>query len=130
MNETLKKYLTINSAFSAFSGLTMVLFSSGLNSFFDIHNEYVFPFIGVNLLIFSLIVWYVSRNQLNNTILVNIISILDGLWVIGSIAIILFQLFDLSRNGYYLIGTVAIWIGFLGYKQFTNNAINNNINDI
>ena len=119
--DELKKYLTLNSVFSAFSGLTMLVLTSTLNNFFNITNQYVFPFIGVNLLVFSLIVWYVSRKQLNNKLLVNIISFLDGLWVIGSLVIILFGFFELSKNGYLLIGLVAIWIAFLGYKQFKNN---------
>lgn len=119
--DELKKYLTLNSAFSAFSGLTMLVLTSTLNNFFNITNQYVFPFIGVNLLVFSLIVWYVSRKQLNNKLLVSIISFLDGLWVLGSLIIILFGLFNLSQNGYLLIGLVAIWIAFLGYKQFKNN---------
>ena len=119
--DELKKYLTLNSAFSAFSGLTMLVLTSTLNNFFNITNQYVFPFIGINLLVFSLIVWYVSRKQLNNKLLVNIISFLDGLWVIGSLVIILFGFFELSKNGYLLIGLVAIWIAFLGYKQFKNN---------
>lgn len=119
--DELKKYLTLNSAFSAFSGLTMLVLTSTLNNFFNITNQYVFPFIGVNLLVFSLIVWYVSRKQLNNKLMVNIISFLDGLWVLGSLIIILFGLFGLSKNGYLLVGLVAMWIAFLGYKQFKNN---------
>lgn len=117
----LKKYLTINSLFSAISGLSMVLFSNGLNSFFNISNPYVFPVLGANLIIFALIVGYVAQKQLQNKSLVNLICGLDGMWVLGSLGIILFQLFDLSKNGYIAIGVVAVWIGFLGYNQFENN---------
>jgi UDP-N-acetylmuramyl pentapeptide phosphotransferase/UDP-N-acetylglucosamine-1-phosphate transferase len=123
MNE-LKKYLGINSLFSLLSGTAMLIFSKGLNAFFNIENAYVFPVLGLNLLTFSAIVWYVSRKQLSNKLLVNIISGLDGLWVVGSLAIIAFGLFDLSQNGNILIGMVAAWIGFLGYKQFQNNQNN------
>jgi hypothetical protein len=52
MNE-LKKYLTINAIFSAISGLSMLLFSSRLNSLFAIENAFVFPLIGANLIVFS-----------------------------------------------------------------------------
>lgn len=117
----LKKYLTINSLFSAISGLTMLLLSSRLNELFNISNSYVFPIIGANLLVFSAFVWYVSNSQLTNKMLVNIISFLDLLWVLGSFIIVALGLFDLSKVGNILIIIVAIWIAFLAYKQFQYN---------
>ncbi len=117
----LKKYLTINSLFSGVSSLIMLLFSSKLNKYFNIDNPYVFPIIGANLLIFSAFAWYVSSQKLSNKILVNTISILDLLWVLGSFVIVIFNFFDLSKNSYPLIVIIAIWIAFLAYKQFKNN---------
>ncbi|NOT94298.1 hypothetical protein [Ferruginibacter sp.] len=117
----LKKYLSINSSFSAISGLSMLLLSGRLNELFNINNTYVFLIIGVNLLVFSAFVSYVSKKQLTNKILVNIISILDLLWVLGSFGIVAFELFDLSKVGNILIIIVATWIAFLAYKQFINN---------
>lgn len=120
MNE-LKKYLTINSVFSMITGLIMLVFWKGLNTFFNIENDYIFPIIGINLILFSMFVAYVSRKQLTNKTLVYLISGLDAVWVIGSLVIILFGLFDLSSNGNWAIGIVAVWIGFLGYQQFRYN---------
>jgi len=117
----LKTYLTLNSCFSAICGTTMLLFTKGLNSFFNIDNNYIFPILGLNLIIFAGFVWYVSRKQLSNKLLVNIISGLDALWVIGSLAIISFGIFGLPGRANILIGIIAIWIGFLGYRQFKNN---------
>lgn len=117
----LQKYLTINSLFSAVSGLGMALFSSALNTFFNLSNSYIFPILGINLLIFAVFVGYVALKRLNDRRFVNLISGLDALWVVGSFGIVIFQLFDLSSNGYIAIGLVAVWIGFLGYKQFVNN---------
>jgi hypothetical protein len=117
----LKKYLTINGAFSIISGSGMILFSSYPNELFEIDNQYVFPIVGVNLLFFGSFVIYVSRRYLRNKRLINIITSLDALWVLGSLAIIIFELFDLSKSGNIVIGIVAAWIAFLGYKQFTNN---------
>jgi hypothetical protein len=117
----LKKYLTINSLFSAVSGLIMLLFSTQLNDLFAIANAYIFPIIGANLLVFAVFVWYVSKKQLTNKKLVTTISILDLIWVFSSFTIVLLGLFDLSRNGNILIIIVAIWIAFLAYKQFKNN---------
>lgn len=117
----LKKYLLINSLFSAFSGLVMLFFATPLNEFFNIQIPYILPIIGSNLLVFSLFVGYVAQKQLHNKTLVNIISGLDGLWVLGSIAIVLLQVFNLSKNGYIVIALVALWIAFLGYKQHQFN---------
>jgi hypothetical protein len=119
----LKKYLTINSTFSALSGLTMLLFSNKLNDLFGITNACVFPVIGANLLIFSLFVWYVSKKQLTNKTLVTTITILDLLWVLGSFAVVFLDLTEISKTGNILICIVAIWIAFLGYKQFQNNKV-------
>lgn len=117
----LKRFLRINSVFSLVSGLIMLLFTKQLNVFFNIENPYVFAVIGANLVVFAVFVWYVSKRQLHNKLLVNVICILDLFWVVSSAAIILFGLFDLSKNGNIVIGLVAVWIGFLGFKQYQNN---------
>lgn len=118
----LKKYLTINSVFSAISGLTMLLFSTNLNNLFNIDNVYVFPIIGSNLLIFSGFVWFVSSRQLTTKILVTTITVLDALWVLGSLVIVSLGLFNLSQDGNILISIVAVWIAFLAYKQLKYNG--------
>jgi hypothetical protein len=118
----LKKYLTINSLFSALSGLAMVLLSSKLNNLFGIGNTYVLPIIGANLLFFSAYVSYVSYQKLTSKKWINSIIILDILWVLASISVVASRVFDLIQIGYTLISIVAVWIGFLAYKQ---NKYNN-----
>lgn len=113
--------MTLNSLFSALSGAIMVLFPNALNTFFNVSIPYIFPILGINLLVFAFIVGFTAQKQLGNKRLVNLISALDALWFLGSLGIIVFQLFDLSKNGYIAIGLVAVWIGFLGYKQYENN---------
>lgn len=117
---SLKTYLRINSIFSLVSGILMAQFSDQLLYFFDIEidrNKYIFDILGAGLIIFSIFVWYVSSKQLNHKPLIRIISLLDMLWVTCSLIIVIFQLFNLSVNGYLLISIVALWIAFLGYKQ-------------
>ena len=99
----------------------MLSLSNGLNGLFGIDNPYVFPIIGLNLIVFSVLVWYVAKKHSENKMLVNLICGLDAAWVIGSVAIILLGLFKLSSQGYAIIGIVAIWIAFLGIKQFQYN---------
>lgn len=116
----LRLYLTLNYAFSAFSGLMMLLFSETLNRFFDISAPLIFPVIGVNLLVFAGFVFYVTGWQIEKKVLVKCISWLDAGWTIGSIVILLFNPFAISLMGLWIIGIVAVWIGFLGYKQYSN----------
>jgi len=122
----LKIYLRINSLFSLITGISMAMFSDKLFHFFSIEmndNQHLFEIIGLNLIIFSIFVWYVSSKHLNNRKWVNLISFLDILWVIGSFAIVIFQLFNLSNGGYVLIAMVALWIAFLAYMQLKYNKI-------
>lgn len=117
----LKTYLTINSIFSAISGLAMLLFTNSLNDLFGFKHPYIFPIIGLNLLVFAGFVFFVSVKQLSNKGLVTTITILDLLWVAGSFVIVAFGLFDISRAGNIFTIIVAIWIAFLAYKQFINS---------
>lgn len=117
----LKKLLLINASFSFFCGFVMLSFSGMLQSFFGFSNAYVFPIIGGNLLFFAACVYLVAMKFLNQKLLINIISSLDGLWVIGSIVISGFQLFNLTSNGYLAISLVAMLIGYFGYSQYSLN---------
>ena len=99
----------------------MLIISSKLNDLFNIDNAYVFPIIGANLLVFSAFVLFVAKKQLANKTLVNIITTLDFLWVLGSIVIVGFGIFNISKVGNIFISIVAVWIAFLAYQQFKNN---------
>jgi hypothetical protein len=117
----LKKYLTINSLFSASSGIVMLLFSSMFTDIFQVSNVYVFPIIGINLLIFSIFVWYIASKKLSNKVWVWAITNLDIFWVLGSFAIVLFGWFSLSKIGTIITIGIALWIAYLAYNQFKNN---------
>ena len=116
-----QKYLTINAIFSQITGIIAILFSVKLNSFFSVSHDLVFPFIGMNLLGFSMFVLIVSKKFPHKKSLVKIISFLDIGWVLGSATIILLGLFSLSSKGYIVIAIIAIWIAFLAYKQLQYN---------
>lgn len=120
-SKTLKKYLTINSLFSFISGMVLLFASEPLDAFLGVVNPFVLPIIGLNLLIFAIYVWYVSHKHLHNKLLVDIINVLDALWVAGSLILIQFNPFGLTNKGNAVIGLIAIWIAFLGYMQFKNN---------
>ncbi len=117
----LKTYLTINALFSALTGLFMVLFSNQLQSFLGFTNTMILPVIGVLLVGFGLFVYSVANKHLENKKLVNLISIMDAFWVLGSSMILVLGLFDLTIQGYKAIGIVAVWIAYLGYNQYRHN---------
>lgn len=114
----LKTYLLINSIFSGFSGLLMILIFQYFNSIFDVNNNYFFPILGANLIIFSFFVLYVATKQVKNRALLNIISFLDMIWVLASFIVIIPGLFNFSKLGISIIILIAIWIAFLAYMQF------------
>lgn len=116
----LKKYLIINSIFSGFSGLIMMFFSKKMNFIFNINNSLTFPLIGTCLALFSIYVYVVWKKYYSNKLLINIISLLDLIWVIGSVIIIVTDPFHISKFGNIIIGIVAVWISFLCYQQFSN----------
>ena len=122
----LKKYLVINALFSAISGTIMIFFRENFNLFFNLENNLVFTITGSGLLLFSVFVFYTSRKHSTNSKLVNTITFLDLLWVIGSIIISFFGLFNLSDRGYLTIMIIAIWIGFLALKQLKYNKSETN----
>lgn len=118
----LRKYLTINAIFSAISGLTMILFSGTINQLFNIDKINIFPWVGVNLLVFALFVWFVSIKQLSNKVLVRTITVLDLFWVLSSFIIVFFAPFGISIIGNIIISLIAVWISFLAYKQHINSS--------
>ncbi|MEL6672343.1 MAG: hypothetical protein AAFR61_09125 [Bacteroidota bacterium] len=110
-------YLRINAVFSALSGLTMLLANGPLQAWFGFELAWVFPVIGLSLLGFSASIFLLLRKDPLPLKEVRLISIMDGLWVLGSGLIILLPIFPISQLGYYLIGGVALLVGFLGWKQ-------------
>ncbi len=118
MRQQLKLWLSINACFSGISGLTMIFFSDALQKIFGFTHPVVFPVVGLSLLLFSASLLYVTRYQLDNPGKIMTISLMDGLWVLGSLVIIIFQLFDLTRTGYFLMLITAIFVGLFGMMQY------------
>lgn len=114
---TLKIALLSNATFSILSGLSMLAFNSQLQSLFDFSINYIFPLIGVSLLLFGASVLYVASRQSNNTFLITLITTLDAVWVIGSIIIVAFNPFDLASGGLMAMAIVAIIIAIFASLQ-------------
>lgn len=119
--ESLKKYLQINGGFSLVSGLAMVLFSRILAGVFGLKSSIAFLVIGFGLLFFGSFVIFVSQKRIENKKMVQLITILDIFWVLGSLAIIVFNLFGLSPTGTTLIAVVMVIIAYFALNQYRFN---------
>ena len=120
---SLKNYLQINGGFSLTSSLVMLLFSKFLAGVFGLKGGTAFLVIGVGLLFFGGFVFYVAQKQPGNKALIQVITIMDAIWVLGSLIIVVFQLFDLSSTGYLLITAVMVIIAFFAINQYRFNKI-------
>jgi len=116
--KNLKKWLLTNATFSSISGLTLIVLNNWLQSILGFKNDWVLLIIGINLLIFSACVAWVSLPNTINKRWVYTICILDAAWIIGSIIILLFSPFDLTEAASWIIGAVAIVVGVLGIQQY------------
>lgn len=99
----------------------MLAFSDGFQKFLGFSNPSILPIIGGSLIVFSWFVYSVASRHLDNKKLINLITLLDAFWVIGSSIILALGLFNLTHHGYIAIGVVALWIGYLGYSQYKHN---------
>lgn len=117
--KNLKLALRLNAAFSLITGTILALFSHSAASLFGISQPAPFWLIGFGLLIFSAIVYAVSRQSPINLIYVFVIIILDIGWVIGSIAIIALGLFGISTTGHFAIASLAVIVsGFAIHQSY------------
>ena len=118
-----KNYLQINGGFSLLSSLVMLLLSGFLANVFALESRIAFLVIGAGLLFFGGFVFYVAQKQPGNKTLIQVITIMDAFWVLGSLIIVVFQLFNLSSTGYLLITAVMVIIAFFAINQYRYNKI-------
>jgi hypothetical protein len=84
---------------------------------FGLNDGLVFVVIGIGLLGFSGYVLWVAMMKESNKKLVQLITLMDLLWVVASLVIVLMKAFDLTNIGYTIITFVALWIAFLAFQQ-------------
>lgn len=111
--------MLINALSSGATGAGLVLASSLVAEVFE--TERIIPFVGVGLflLVFATVVYFVSRQIPINTNAVRFIIAADSLWVTASLIIVVFQVFTISTVGYLLISGVGMWVAAMAYFQFS-----------
>jgi hypothetical protein len=119
---TLKNVLLINAVSSGATGAGLLLASKVVADIFGANQTQPFVGVGIFLFVFAVLVYLVSRQNPMNVNSVRLIIAGDTLWVVTSLIIALFQVFNISLLGYLLIGVVALWVAAMTYLQF--NGLN------
>lgn len=113
----LKNVMLINAISSGATGLGLAVFPKAVAGLFETTATMPFIEVGIFLLAFAALVFSVSRGNPMNVRAVRLVIVLDTLWVVGSAAIVLFQVFPISVLGYVFIGAVAVWVAAMAYLQ-------------
>lgn len=107
--------LLVNAIFSSLSGIVLILGNQQIAQLFSTTNNTVFWVIGCVLIYFATTIGYEIFKQRSWAILWIIIQ--DGLWVIGSIVLLIWNPFGISQIGLAVIGVVALIVLFMGINQ-------------
>jgi hypothetical protein len=116
---TLQNVLRVNAASSGATGILLIMFSDKTKELFDASIAWPFFEVGIFLIAFASIVFYVSNSKPITQLGIRIVLTLDSLWVAGSLVLIVIDPFNISFVGNALIGAVALWVALMVYLQFT-----------
>lgn len=111
----LQKSLRLNALFSGISGIVLIAMNKQFAHLFETTNTIVFWVTGIVLLFFAGTIIYEIKKQRPLAVLWIIIQ--DFLWVIGSIILIAFNPFDISKTGSATIAIIALIVLFMGVSQ-------------
>lgn len=115
--KNLKNVLLLNAVSSGITGIGLIIFTGFIADIFGVTQLSPFYGTGIFLILFAAFVLYESLQKPIRSGRVLLISVMDGMWVIISFAIVLMGLFDLSMIGYGLISGVALWVAAIAYLQ-------------
>lgn len=116
----LKFWLRFNAVFSTVCAIILLVDNYQIQQVFGFENSMVLPVLSIGLLPFAGYVYWVSRQHPIMEKHVRSISLMDGVWVLGSIVLIAFQPFGLTMVAYISIAIVALFVGLFGIQQYRN----------
>lgn len=125
MNE-LQKALKINALFSGISGTILILLNQHIAILFGVNENAIFWIVGLVLIYFSLTIGYEIKKQRRVAILWIITQ--DYAWVLGSVILIIFNPYEVTKSGLLIIGIVAIIVLYMGIHQMIGLNKTSNIN--
>ena len=111
----LQKSLRVNALFSGVSGITLIVLSKQIANLFETTNTTVFWVTGIVLLFFASTIFYEIIKQRPVAVLWIIIQ--DLIWVVGSMALIAANPFEISKAGNSTIAMIAFIVLFMGINQ-------------
>ncbi|WP_333819681.1 hypothetical protein [Ohtaekwangia sp.] len=114
---TLKNVLLINAISSGVTGIGLIAMASQVAALFGVVQTQAFIETGIFLVLFAAFVSYEGMRSPIRVKNIYVIITLDILWVVGSLAIVLPQLFNLTAIGYIAISAVALWVAAMAYLQ-------------
>lgn len=116
-DKTLKTALLSNAIFSTLSGVTMLFLSSSVAGLIGIGAPVFYQIIGVGLLGFAgYVAWTATRDSINAYKALEI-SLMDFLWVLGTMLLIPFVLPSPTSVGLFFLIGVATVVGSFGFYQ-------------
>ena len=113
----LKSTLIINAASSGATGLGLIAFSELVARLFEVDSTLPFLFTGLFLVVFAVFVFVEGRQRIPRPGWVLIITTLDVLWVLASMALVLSGKFKISSVGEIAIVVVAVWVSAMALLQ-------------
>ncbi|CAM1374685.1 hypothetical protein [Tenacibaculum xiamenense] len=116
----LQKALKVNALFSGTSGIIMILLNNQIANLFGTTNNTIFLVIGLILVYFSITIWYEIKKQRRLAVLWIIIQ--DYAWVLGSLILMVFNPFEITLTGNFIIGIIALIVLYMGVNQM--NGLN------
>ncbi|WP_299160640.1 hypothetical protein [uncultured Tenacibaculum sp.] len=114
----LQNALKINALFSGISGILLIVINQQIAKIFGTNNNTLFWIVGVILIYFALTIWYEIKRQRKLAVIWIIIQ--DYTWVLGSIFLIIFKPFQITKTGSLVIGIIALIVLYMGVNQMIN----------
>jgi hypothetical protein len=94
----LKNAFIGNAVFSFLSGLVMIILNDSLSLYIGISIAYLLPIIGINLIVFSICLWFISRYTKIRDYIAWTIVLLDLAWVLGSAVVASIDVLTVQGN--------------------------------
>jgi hypothetical protein len=119
--KNLRMALKGNALFSLLSGATLLIYPRTISTIMKVENHNVYWIVGIGLLLFCSYLLFNAYKKELDLKEVKFIIIQDWVWVMGSLAIILIDPFNISHAGNWIIGIVAIAV--MGFAIIQSKAL-------
>ena len=114
----LSRVLQADGIFSGLSGLVLILDAGPIATFLGIDAPWILTALGVGLVIYAIdLFWIASRESIDNRFATAAI-VMDGLWILGSILLLVTDWVPFTVAGKWAIGIVADLVATFAILKF------------